>query len=60
MGILVGLAGGTLGMLMAGTIWVLTEGLSESLRYFAGGLVGMAAGWWVGGVALSREGYQIT
>ena len=57
--IVVGVVGGLFTLLMADTVWALTAPLPTSWRYFVGGLVGIAAGWWVGGAALSLEEHQI-
>ena len=50
-----GVAGGTFGLLMADTVWALTSPLPTFWRYVAGGAVGIAGGWWIGGAALYLE-----
>ena len=57
--IVVGVVGGLFTLLMADTVWALTSPFPTSWRYFVGGLVGISAGWQVGGAALALEKHLI-
>ena len=52
-----GVAGGTLGLLMADTLWALTAPLPTFLRYVAGAAVAIVGGIWIGDTALVLERY---
>lgn len=45
-------AGGIVGMIGVGTVWIATAGLPGHVRFALGALVAVAIGWWIGGIGL--------